>query len=307
MRYWKEGGQLQVQDPSVVTLGKFNGLHRGHQKLVRRVLEIGRQGYETVVCAFDTPSRKLLTVPERWRLLEGMGVGTLVEFQMEPRLMRMSPREFVGKILAGQLHARWVVVGPDFRFGYQRKGNVAALKELGQEYGFQVEVLDKEMDGKYPVSSTYIREQLNEGHMGKVNALLGYPFSTTGEVVHGRGLGHTIGIPTVNLIPPKDKLMPPNGVYATRSRFARREYFGVTNVGYKPTVGGEEFLGVETYLFGCRENLYGELSTVSFYQFLRYERKFASLGELKEQLLNRDVSQAKAFFAGGGWRDHVSS
>ncbi len=296
MKYVKEKEKLMLPGPSAVTLGKFDGLHRGHQKLIDRVLEIGKQGYETVVCAFDTPSRKLLTGAERYEFLEKIGIGTLAEFQMDPPLMHMAPDAFVEQILVKRMHVGRVVVGPDFRFGYQRKGNVAYLQELGKSLGFQVEILEKEKDGDRPISSTYIREQLNEGHMEKVNDLLGYSFSTTGEVLHGRGLGHTIGIPTTNLIPPKRKLMPPNGVYATRSRFPHREYLGITNVGYKPTVGGEDFLGVETYLFDCHENLYGVESTVAFYHFLRYERKFDSLDKLKEQLLHTDVSQAKAFF-----------
>lgn len=297
MKYVKEREELSLQGPSVVTLGKFNGMHRGHQKLINRVSEIGRSGYETVVCAFETPSRKLLTGAERYGLLERMGIDTLAECRMDAKLMHMRPDGFVKQVLIGQMHAGWVVVGSDFRFGYQRKGDAAYLKKMGQAYGFQVEILEKEMDGSRPISSTYIREQLNEGHMEKVNSLLGYPFSTTGEVVHGRGLGHTIGIPTTNLIPPKEKLMPPNGVYATCSRFPHREYLGITNVGYKPTVGGEDFLGVETYLFDCHEDLYGIRSTVTFYHFLRYERKFASLQQLKEQLLGTDVLQAKEFFA----------
>lgn len=299
MKYVRERERLFLRGPSVVTLGKFNGLHRGHQKLINRVVEIGRQGYEAVVCAFETPSRKLLTGAERYKILEEMGVDVLVECQMDSRLMHMTPQEFVKQVLVRQMHAAWVVIGPDFRFGYQRKGDADGLRQLGREFGFQVEILKKERDGDRPVSSTYIREQLNEGHMETVNRLLGYAFSTTGEVVHGRGLGHTIGIPTTNLIPPKEKLMPPNGVYATRSRFSHREYLGITNVGYKPTVGGEDFLGVETYLFDCHEDLYGLQSAVSFCHFLRYERKFASLQRLKEQLLNTDVSQAKEFFAKG--------
>ena len=297
MKYVREREKLALQGPSVVTLGKFNGMHRGHQKLINRVLEIGKKCCETVVCAFETPSRKLLTGEERYALLDAMGIDTLAECQMDARLMHMGPEEFIQQVLVGQMHAGWVVVGCDFRFGYQRKGDAAYLQKMGQTYGFQVETLEKEMDGKRPISSTYIREQLNEGHMEKVNSLLGYDFSTTGEVVHGRGLGHTIGIPTTNLIPPKEKLMPPNGVYATVSRFPHREYLGITNVGYKPTVGGEDFLGVETYLFDCQENLYGVQSTVTFHHFLRYERKFASLEQLKGQLLGTDVAQAKDFFA----------
>ena len=131
--------------------------------------------------------------------------------------------------------------------------------------------------------------------MDKVAELLGEYFSTTGEVLHGRGLGHRKLMPTTNLVPPKEKLMPPNGVYITKSRFGDQQFHGITNVGYKPTVGAEEFLGVETYLFHCDQNLYGQKSVVSFLKFLRPERRFDSLEKLKAQLM-ADIEKAQNYF-----------
>ena len=155
-------------------------------------------------------------------------------------------------------------------------------------------MISKEMDGTREISSTYVREQLNEGNIEKANELLGYHFSTEGEVVHGRRLGRTIGVPTANLIPPREKLMPPNGVYVTRTHFGEDSYMGITNVGYKPTVGGEQFLGVETYLFECSEDLYGREAKVEFFHFVRPERRFESLQALKEQL-DKDIETGKKY------------
>ena len=282
MEYTQEIPILPENQRTVVTLGKFNGVHRGHQKLIRRVGELGRkQNWKQTVVAFSNQDKKLLTRQERIHMLDHMGVELLVECVLDKKLMHMSPEEFVKEILVKRLHAAHIVVGPDYRFGYQRKGNTQVLEQMGKIYGFEVEVLSKEMDGAREISSTYVREQLNEGNIEKANQLLGYPFSTEGEVVHGRRLGRTIGVPTANLIPSREKLMPPNGVYVTRTHFGEEFYMGITNVGYKPTVGGEQFLGVETYLFDCSENLYGREAKVEFFHFVRPERRFESLQALK--------------------------
>ncbi|MCI7740567.1 MAG: bifunctional riboflavin kinase/FAD synthetase [Lachnospiraceae bacterium] len=295
MEYIQEVPILPENQRTVVTLGKFNGVHRGHQKLIRRVAELGiKQGWKKTVVAFSNRDKKLLTNQERIHMLNHMGMELLVECTLDKKLMHMSPEDFVKEILVKRLHAAHIIVGPDYRFGYQRKGNTKVLKQLGEIYGFEVEVLSKEMDGTREISSTYVREQLNEGNIEKANELLGYHFSTEGEVVHGRRLGRTIGVPTANLIPPREKLMPPNGVYVTRTHFGEDSYMGITNVGYKPTVGGEQFLGVETYLFECSEDLYGREAKVEFFHFVRPERRFESLQALKEQL-DKDIETGKKY------------
>lgn len=295
MEYIQEVPILPENQRTVVTLGKFNGVHRGHQKLIRRVEELGiKQGWKKTVVAFSNRDKKLLTNQERIHMLYHMGMELLVECTLDKKLMHMSPEDFVKEILVKRLHAAHIIVGPDYRFGYQRKGNTKVLKQLGEIYGFEVEVLSKEMDGTREISSTYVREQLNEGNIEKANELLGYHFSTEGEVVHGRRLGRTIGVPTANLIPPREKLMPPNGVYVTRTHFGEDSYMGITNVGYKPTVGGEQFLGVETYLFECSEDLYGREAKVEFFHFVRPERRFESLQALKEQL-DKDIETGKKY------------
>ena len=191
----------------------------------------------------------------------------------------------------GDLRAACVVVGEDYRFGFERKGTPELLEEYGRKYSYEARVIPKEMNGNRKISSTFIREELNRGNMKKVSELLGRDFFVTGTVEHGRGLGHKNFFPTTNLIPSAKKLMPPNGVYVTTSIFEKKVFRGITNVGYNPTVG-ENFLGVETFLFACDENLYGKECVVNFHRFLRPEHKFSSFEALKQQI-QKDIEEAR--------------
>ena len=187
-----------------------------------------------------------------------------------------------------------MVVGEDFRFGYERRGTPELLQKFGEKYEYETVVISKEMEGNRKVSSTYIREELKKGNMEKIQDLLGRPFCVSGRIEHGRGLGHRDFFPTTNIIPPKSKLMPPNGVYVTMSHFEDGDYPGITNVGYKPTVG-ESFLGVETNLFDCDLDLYGRECTVDFYKYTRPEQKFTSFEALKAQI-RKDIQSGKEYF-----------
>ena len=245
MIYTTQVPHLDQKVRSCITLGKFDGLHRGHQKLIERIKEKRGKNCKAVVFTFDvspksyilhTPPKYLLTYEERRELAENLGVDILAECPFTEELMHMEPEAFVKEYLVDRLHGEYLAVGPDFRFGYQRKGTPQLLKELGEKYGFRTEILEKEKYKDKDISSTYIREELDQGHIEEVNRLLGYPYFTKGEIVHGRQLGRTIGIPTANLIPPSEKKLPPNGVYITESMIQGKTYQGITNVGYKPTV-----------------------------------------------------------------------
>lgn len=295
MRLIKGTLGFQEETDCVVTLGKFDGIHRGHRTLIDRVLTYEEKAVKKVVFAFDIASMMLLSKKERRHMLDKLGIDILIECPFVPELIRMEPELFVKKMLVDQLHAVHLVVGRDFRFGYGRSGDAALLKRLGPEYGFTVDVVDKVTDGEREISSTYVREELAKGNMEKVNELLGYEFFVTGEIVHGRRVGRTIGVPTTNLIPPRGKFLPPNGVYTTRTTAGDRTYYGMTNIGTKPTVDGH-FIGVETYLFDCDEDLYGEQEKVRLQHFLRPEVKFDSLEELKAQL-REDEAAVRAYFA----------
>lgn len=294
---------FQLEKRSVVTLGKFDGLHRGHDRLLSRAMDLAKDGCQTVVFTFDVSplvklgtriTRTILTNEERRDLLEKKGIDCLIECPFVPELIQMEPEDFVREILAVQLRAAYVVVGPDFHFGYERKGTPWLLEKLGGKYGFQVEILPKETEKDREISSTWIREILREGRIEYVNHLLGYPYFVKGKIVHGRQLGRTWGLPTINQIPDDGKLLPPFGVYASRTFVNGKEFFGISNVGVKPTVE-VPFAGVETYLFGCSEDLYDKTAWVEFLHFVRPECKFDSVEELREQI-QRDAGAGKSFF-----------
>ena len=192
------------------------------------------------------------------------------------------------------MKAKAVVVGPDCSFGYKGAGNVELLRTLGRKLGFRLYVIEKEKDHRRDISSTYVKEALEAGDMELVNDLLGYRYFISGEVLHGRRIGRTLGMPTTNLVPSTKKLLPPNGVYLSRTRIGEQAYYGVTNIGYKPTIG-ETFRGVETYLFDFDGDLYGENIDVELWKFNRPEMKFDSVEHLKNQM-QADIAFGKEYF-----------
>ncbi|UWP59947.1 bifunctional riboflavin kinase/FAD synthetase [Ruminococcus gauvreauii] len=303
MKYITSSLDFVLNRRSAITLGKFDGLHRGHRKLLNCIKNFGEDGFETVIFTFDVspvmrlsdPSFKIiLTNEERRHVAEREGVECLIECPFVPEIMHMDARDFVREILVNQMKAAYIAVGPDFHFGYKRQGTPELLAEMGRKYGYSVDIIEKEMDGEKEISSTYIREEILAGHIEKANELLGYPFFIEGEILHGNHLGHTIGVPTINQRPCAQKLLPPFGVYASVTEIEGIHYFGISNIGMKPTVG-DRFPGVETYLFDCDEQLYGKQACVRLHHFLRPEFKFSSLTELQHQI-RRDEAQCLQFF-----------
>ena len=291
---------FSIPEMSAVTLGKFDGIHKGHQKLMKKILEKKDQGLKSVVFTFGQmpgtyffgKGRTILTRMERQQHLESMGIDYMVECPFVPEIIQMEPEKFIEEILVNQLRAKYIAVGPDFRFGHNRKGNVNLLKKLSSVYEYKVEVFDKECLDDKVISSTYVRHMLETGDMATVQKLLGYPYYVSGTVVHGHAIGRTLGIPTINLIPDEEKMLPPNGVYLTKTMFGHEKYFGITNIGVKPTISGEELKGIETHLFDFDGDLYDQQLLVAFYAFERPERRFESLEELQKQL-EEDVRWGK--------------
>lgn len=297
MEIIKHTTEFQTEEGTAVSLGKFDGLHQGHRLLIDRILDKKQEGLASLIFTFDFGERPALTLPEERReLLRRRQLDYLVECPFVPALAHMEPEDFVTKILKERLHAKYLAVGTDFRFGYQRRGDYRLLQQMSASCGFQVEVVEKACWKGREISSTYIREELKLGHMEQVNQLLGYAYSVTGEVLHGRQIGRTLGMPTTNVLPKEQKLLPPNGVYATRTLIAGEVFEGITNIGYKPTVGGETRKGVETYLFDLDRNLYGEIIQVQFYGYERPERRFSGLEALKAQI-ESDVAWGREFFS----------
>ena len=301
MKYIHGTTEFHIEEECVLSLGKFDGLHRGHETLLEHMMEQKNKGCATVLFTFAIPPRpgrinevqKVLTTnEEKVAICEEQGIDYLIEYPFTKEVMTMEPEAFI-EMLASSMKIRGIVVGTDFHFGYQRRGDHAMLQKLAPKYGYTVEVVEKEQSHGRDISSTYIREALHDGNVKLANELLGYRYYVSGIVLHGRQIGRTIGMPTTNLLPPQEKLLPKDGVYLTRTFVKEDEYYGITNVGYKPTVGGETRRGVETYLFDFDGDLYGQDLMVEFIEFRRPEQKFQSLDELKAHILS-DMNWGKS-------------
>lgn len=307
--------EFQISEPTVVTIGKFDGRHKGHQKLLRQMLELKKsRQLATAVFTFDMspmgvvtghPVTVITTNEERRRKMERMGIDYLVEYPFDREVAHMDPEIFVKKILVDQMHAKAIVAGPDCSFGYMGAGNVELLRMLAGQYGFEAVIIEKAQDEHRDISSTYVREELALGNIEKANELLGEPYTIGGTVVHGNHLGGPVlGFPTVNLLPPPEKHLPPYGVYVTRVLTDQKNsadsretsvYGGISNIGRKPTISGENPVSVETYIMGFEGDLYGKQIEVQFLNFERPETKFGSLEELKAQI-EKDREYGENYF-----------
>lgn len=304
MEYIRKTLEFQIEEPTAVTLGKFDGLHRGHELLMRTVLDC-KEKYQvaSVAFTFDMPPRNrveeivanvLTTNDEKQYIFEKQGIDYLVECPFTPEVMSMEPKAFI-EWIAKALNMKFVVVGDDFRFGYKRSGDYHTLQQYEEEYGYKTIVLDKLKDSNRDISSTYVREKIADGNIRKANQLLGYNYFIKSEILHGKKLGRRIGMPTINMILPENKLLPPNGVYVTEVLVDGKTYMGVTNVGCKPTVSEERVVGVETFIDNFNQDLYGEKIVVSFLEFIRPEMKFGSVEELKAQM-ESDIQVARKYY-----------
>lgn len=297
---------IKVQwNKTSLTIGKFDGLHLGHRMLLEYVAEAADTGCTPTVFTFDKfPAQFLhhetittiLTEEEKKMVLQSLGIQRYIQFPFHEKTASMEPEEFVEEILVNQLKVKELYVGADFRFGKGRRGNVVLLKELAEKYGFTFKAVDKRMYKGAEVSSSRIRDCIINGEMEDVTAMLGMPYQIFGEILHGRSLGHTIGVPTINQAVPEGKILPKLGVYCAKVTVDGKEYNGIANVGSKPTVQNALVYGVETHLFDCNEDLYGKQANTELLHFVRPEQKFASVEELRRQM-EEDIKVGRYYFA----------
>ena len=304
MDYIREIQAYQCEKESAVTLGKFDGLHRGHQKLIQKICEKKEKFHvKTIVFAFDMNPlfrqkglvRKGITTNEERKERLSQVVDVLVECPFDERISTMTAEDFIEKILVQTFHAKYIVVGTDFRFGFEKKGDVAMLAAYAEKNGYELTVVSKEMFGNREISSTYIREELEKGHLENVNQMLGYPYTISGMVEHGKQLGRTLGFPTLNVHPSDEKMLPPKGVYMTNTFIDGQIYHGLSNVGFKPTVADEHRMLIETFLFDYNGNAYGKEVRTQLLHYKRPEQKFDSVDELKAQI-DTDIDYARDYF-----------
>lgn len=304
MEYIRGTTEFQITEPTVLSLGKFDGLHMGHQLLMEKMGEKQQLGCRTAMFTFDIPPRSLVageagqvltTNREKEYVFSRNGVDYLIEYPFGPQMRSMEPEDFL-EMLVSKVKLAWLVAGRDFHFGHNRRGDYRLLTQLGPSYGFEAIIVEKMQYQGQDISSTCIREQIQKGDIVLANRLLGYEYFVLGQVVHGRRLGRELGIPTVNQLPPPEKLLPPFGVYVSRVVIEGKSYGGITNVGRKPTIEGENPIGVETHIFDFSGDLYGREIEVQFLQHLRPERKFASVEALADEM-RRNIEQGRKVFA----------
>lgn len=278
---------------SAVAIGKFDGIHIGHRALLQCIINKKKENMRAVVFTFSPSPEEFFrgqllpaidTAQEKRDNFAKMGVDILIEYPLTKESAAISPQSFMEDILFNGLNAGYVVSGRDLSFGNKGAGNADMLQAFAAEKDFVYEMIDKVCIDGNEVSSTSVREAVVKGDMEKVCRMLGRRYCVGGEVVHGKALGRTIQMPTINIIPAKEKLLPPSGVYATVTLIDGREYPGVTNIGVKPTVTDEKVVGVETHLFDFNENVYGKYVVTELVSYIRAEKRFASVEDMLTQI-----------------------
>ena len=294
---------------SVVTIGNFDGVHLGHQKIINSAKEYAeKMQIPLVVVSFDPHPGKILypakapklikTRKQKRDILRKMGVNFFYIINFTPSFAKKSPEEFVDEVLVDVLGVKKVFVGFNFAFGKDRSGGLEFLKKQGKEKGFDVYAVPPVVVEGEIVSSSLIRKLLEKGEVKKANKFLGRHYYLEGIVIHGEQIGRKIGFPTANIIT-ENELMPKLGVYASYTKLNGKDLPSITNVGYKPTFGSDKII-VETYIFDFNREIYGELIQVKFVEFIRPEKKFSGVAELIDEIKS-DCKQCKKMLVNSGF------
>lgn len=293
MKILKDITHLKLNN-TAVAIGKFDGIHKGHRLIMDELINSKKEGLTAVVFTFSkspysvvnhSNSKYILTNSEKYSFYEKIGVDIVIEYPMTEELILMDREVFLKNILIEKLDMKKIICGNDFCFGHNRLGNIEFLEENSKTYDYQLKVFEKLLDNEKQISSTLVRNLISEGDIEKANALLGYPYTIIGKVIHGNEIGRTIDFPTANIVPGRDKILPPNGVYFSTTNISGKEYYCVTNIGSKPTVTNEKNIIVETNVLDFKGNLYDSLLEIRLYKFHRSEVKFENLEALKKQIM----------------------
>lgn len=302
MKVYYDIEKFQKVNNAVVTSGTFDGVHKGHQKIIARLKEISNEiDGETVVLTYWPHPRKVLseghiapkilyTIEERVESLKECGIDHLIVIPFTKEFAEISSEEFVKKILVEAIGTKRLIIGYDHRFGRNREGSFEYLQQNSNKYGFVVEEISRQDIDHLTVSSSNIRKALAEGDMDTANEQLGKPFSVSGEVIRGKQLGRTIGYPTANIqLGDEDKIIPRDGVYAVFTIVEGQRFKGMLNIGFNPTVNGTKRT-IEVNIFEFDKEIYNYFIKVEFIKYLRSEIKFSGLEELKAQLALDKIS-----------------
>lgn len=281
--------------PSTITIGTFDGVHLGHQSILKKIVDAKNlENIESVLLTFfphprmvlqqDASIKLLNTIDEKAELLDKFGIDNLIIHPFDAAFSNLSAEEFVKEILVDKLNIHKIIIGHDHRFGKNRTADISDLISYGEKYGFEVEQISAQEINEIAISSTKIRKALLEGEIQLANQYLGYSYFITGKVVEGKKVGRTIGFPTANIeIKENYKLLPKNGVYIVSSQINDVMHYGMMNIGNNPTLGENE-QSIEVHFFGINEDIYNEKLQISFLERIREEHKFESIVELQAQL-----------------------
>lgn len=293
---------IKLTEALVVTDGMFDGLHLGHVKILERIKELARKNNakscvltywphpRLVLKPEEKPIPLLTSLEEKLELLEKMGIDYCFVIPFTNTFSKMPWLRFVEDILVQTLNTKLLVIGYNHRFGHNREGNIEQLRAVAPKYQFEIEEISKQELEMVAISSTQIRNAISSGAIKTANEFLGHTYSLKGKVVKGRQLGRTIGFPTANIKPTSaEKIIPADGVYAVEIEFNNQQFYGMLNIGMKPTVGGLERT-IEVHIFDFEADIYEEILTIFFVAYLRKEQKFDGLEGLKSQLANDKLS-----------------
>jgi len=305
VRIYHHISELSNLTNSIVTIGTFDGVHLGHQQIIKRLVELKKkQGGEIVLFTFAPHPRKVLfpeqsdlklitTTQEKCELLQQFGVDHVLVYPFTKAFSQMQAQDYISDIIAKGLKTKTLVIGYDHRFGSNREGNIETLKQFASTHQFNVEEIPAQEINQLNISSTRIRKAIDEGDVKTANEFLGYSFFVTGTVIKGKQLGRTIGYPTANIfIEDTDKLIPKIGVYAVNVILDGITYKGMLNVGTNPTTDADTKIKIEVNIFDFDKDIYGETLKVEFVKWIRNEEKFANLDELKQALANDKIACA---------------
>lgn len=303
MQVYHQISELSGLTNSIVTIGTFDGVHLGHQKIIKRLVELkNKQGGEIVVFTFDPHPRKVLfpeqkdlklitLTEEKCEVLKHFGVDHVLVFPFTKEFSQMQANDYIVDVIVKGLKTKTLVIGYDHRFGSNREGSIETLKQFATTHQFNVEEIPAQEINQLNVSSTRIRRAIEEGDILVANDFLGYSFFITGKVVKGKQLGRTIGYPTANIsIGNEDKLIPKIGVYAVNVLIGKQSYKGMLNIGTNPTTDLDNTIKIEVNIFDFDQDIYGERVKVEFVKRIRNEEKFANLDELKQALANDKIA-----------------
>lgn len=305
MRIIEHTTEFHIDEPTAIAIGKFDGIHRGHREIFAKLTEAKALGLKSAVFTFDpSPATffsgkvvpELTTKEEKRKMFAKMQMDYLVEYPFTRITADVLPQDYVTDFLLTRMKGKMIVAGTDVSFGRGGKGDVFLLRDMMEAYHFDLQIVEKIKMQDKEISSSYVRDEVSKGNMELVCNLLGTPYFICGMVENGKKLGRTLGMPTANIYPPAEKLLPPNGVYFCNIILEDKKYHGVTNIGCRPTVRDGERMSVETYLLNYDGDLYGKELIIELLHFVRPEKRFHSVEELRACVME-NIKEARAYFS----------